>query len=310
MICGFGKIPDEIREKWLVISPTGLIDMMKSPSTYQWNHLIKKKEETAAMRKGTLLHMAVLEPERFDSTYTRVNNAFKAYSAEELKELCKSLAKPVTGTKSVLCDRIREVNPEFWTYDDEMAKIIESGKQVLSESEWLMCETVKMKAAQRRPSGFLLKKAQKEVQGYCQFNDQVIISFRVDAFCEQDGNGVIIDVKTSENINPMKIMYNNAESGRHIQMACYQYCLNKITGLKFDEMSYYMFIESLPPHDICEVLPDTAMIDAGMSETRVLINKFIKCKQTNKWPEAYPNILSTTLSERDWARIRLDEEHL
>jgi hypothetical protein len=309
MICGFGQLPEELKTKWIVTSPTKLIELRKSPAHYLANVIKGKREETKAMADGTLIHLAVLEYESFIEKYCTLPG-IKSYSNDELKEICKSHDLKVSGTKSELTERIQQKDPSFITFETESQRLINEGKTVLPQEKWDMLETIRSKVYSRKTSGYILPKAEKEAFGYCQLNDEVMMTFCVDAWMDYNGKGVLTDLKTGYDISSDKVMRGNYAEGRNIQIASYAYALNKITGLDFEEMSYFLFVETNSPYCVAEYLVDNAMMDAGHSERDFLVKKLSDCYNKNHWPDPQEEIETTTLTSWDWNKILRNEEHL
>ena len=308
MICGLGQLPEELKSKWIVTSPTKLITLKQSPAHYESAYILKEKEDTDSQKKGTLIHMGVLEYEEFTKKYTTIPNV-KSYSNDELKEICEKLELKKSGTKDDLTKRIQEKDPEFKTFESESQVLLEQGKMVLSEKDWNMVHRIRNKVYARSTSGNFLQNAHKEVFGYCQLNDEVIMTFCVDAFAEHKGKGILCDLKTTNDSTKWKIERNHFLEGRHIQIASYAHCLNKITGLDFEEMSYFLFVESAAPYCVSEYLCDGGMIQAGHSERNYLVKKLVECHKKCQWPDPQPEIETTTLTSFDWGRVLSDEEH-
>lgn len=305
---GFGPIPEELKKSHIVLSASKLIEFKKSPRHYWWKYILKRKETTDSMEKGTLIHMAVLEPERFAKEYCTIPAHAPSYSGDELQKLCKDLGLAASGTKFAMTERIRTKNPEFWTYDDEMKKLEASGKKVISQEEWDMCETIVDQINHSKVSGTLLKNAQKEISGYFSPMPGILISFRIDAFTDYEGKGVLIDVKTSRDVSKRYVERTNYQDGRHIQFAIYCDALSAIKGRDFSELSYFLFIENSAPYCLAEHHADNGMMDAGKSEYKSLIKKLVKCHETNKWPGPQSQIETTTLAPWDFERVLVDEE--
>jgi len=53
----------------LSITVTGLMDFCKTPKHFKWFQIDKKRKESASMTSGTLLHLSVFEPQRFEDEY-------------------------------------------------------------------------------------------------------------------------------------------------------------------------------------------------------------------------------------------------
>ncbi len=312
MICGFGDIPQELKEKHLTISPSGLIEFKKSPKHYRWKYILKKKEETEAMAQGTMIHKAVLENNKFMEKYFRIDATLPSFTNDELKAKCEELGLKKNGNKAELNKRIIEAQPSFWSFDLEQEKQIALGKQVLSEQKWIMCEEIIKNISEKKLSSHIINNGEKELKAWFLHDSGVLIPFRLDAVLPnfKHGFGSIMDLKTSADISSDYVQRYNYKENRHIQMAAYIQGCTKIFQQQFDKHSFFCFVRSVFPFDIAEYRVTPGFIDAGNSEINVLLKKFIKCKNENYWPGEQEEVQDTDLSSWDYQRLMLDEEHI
>jgi len=307
----FGSLSEEIRSKYLVVSPSSLIEFKKSPLHYYWKYVLKNKETSKAMELGTLLHMAILEPNSFEEKYVCLDEV-PEHTVEELKLVCDDLGiKPSSKDKKAqIIELIQMFDPGFTTLSQEKERAVNAGKTVVSriESNAVTCAIENIKKT--KVSSKFLANAKKEQKGYVKFSDEVYISFQVDAWDEyKDGLGILCDIKTSKSIKSDYVRRWNYDSGRHIQMAMYCDALKAITGLSFDDLSYFLFLEPFPPCPVAEYSVTQGMLDAGRSEYRVLIKQILECHNKNQWPGPQAEIEATDLSDWDYQRVLLDEEN-
>jgi hypothetical protein len=64
---GWGSISN--RENYIICSPSALIAFREDPEIYKMKYIDKEDYSTDSMEFGTLVHLRVLEPEKFFSEY-------------------------------------------------------------------------------------------------------------------------------------------------------------------------------------------------------------------------------------------------
>lgn len=309
---GYGDVPQEIREKYLVTSPSAIIEFRKSPKAYHWKYILGNREESDAMRQGTLIHKAILEPNVFKNEYCKISTELQSYQNKDLQEMCRENGLKVGGTKADLTERIRELNPDFWTLEDEMEKQIGLGKKVLPENTWTMIDAIQANLQERNISKYVIDNGEKEIKGWFMHETGVVISFRADAMFKniKEGQGCVMDLKTSPKIDTNHVRRWHCAEGRHIQIAAYVDAFSKIEKRPFENYSYFLFVRSIAPYDVAEYLVDSAMLDAGRSEITYYIKEMQKCIKDNKWPGEQKDIETTSLSDWDYQNLKLDEQHI
>lgn len=228
------------------LSKSGMSELLRSPAHYQaW--LRQANEPTAAMQLGTALHCAVLEPDKFSSTYV-VNPDDIDFRTKEGKAWKESvIGMEILSTEDAIkVNGMRAAINRVWTVgnaDVELSIFTESG--------------VPMKA-------------------------------RLD--CLQDG--VIYDIKTTQDARPDAFMRTVANYKYHLQAAHY---------MRMAEVSKFCFIavETEPPHGVGLYWLDDAWIMEGERLRDRAIQVYMDCTVTGEWP-GY-EIGSKTLSMPAWA---------
>lgn len=301
---GFGKIPD--REKYNVISPSALILFREDPELYKMKYIDKVDNTTKSMEFGTLVHMAILEPFDFADKYCTAPPVENDFSADELKQICREMNLAVSGTKAELVARIKCVNPEFKTYDD-IVQAACAGKTPLPINQYNSLMTIRDKVMLHPKIGEWIKQAKTEALAYYQYSDDLLVSFKPDAFLQFNGVGIGIDIKVCMDWDENKFMRNNYSTGRHIQAAFYIDGLSKLVGYNIDEF-LWIAIEPVAPHRVRFYQADFGMIEAGRQEIDFYMKEFLDRKKRNNW-EARPQdllIKQTSLSEWDWQKVTGD----
>jgi hypothetical protein len=126
------------------LSASGMKHLTVSPLRYWWLHLSPDRpviEETPAMRIGTALHYAVLEPSEFERLYVSDFTAPEGtlVVAEDLKGYLNGRGiKPAGTTKAGWIAQVQAHNPEMPIYEVIRQRFAEEnkGKTILKAEEW------------------------------------------------------------------------------------------------------------------------------------------------------------------------------
>ena len=288
-------LPGEIYYPAPGLSTSGLRELSKSPAHYQASLLIHK-EETPAMRMGTLTHRAILEPKAFKAT-TCVAPKKEDFpnildTCEQLKDKCDALGLPVSGKKADLISRVRAADPtaKFW---DEFYLEQTQGKESVSYTELSLIEGM-VDAIQSHPfASQLFKSGKAEVSGF-NLTDGLVRRGRADYIRANDG--LIADLKVtgrSDLIQSKRALEKHIyDSKYHWQSAFY---LREVFGplLQKDlSMFAHVFIDSNPTvymrgkltHCVRVVVLGDASLERAVFEYQPLIEKFKQCQETGQWP--------------------------
>jgi exodeoxyribonuclease VIII len=204
--CFVTDMPNEAYHAYEGISKSGLDKINKSPAHY---YLSAPSAQTPAMRMGTIVHAAVLEPERFASE-CMVLKGINSKAKPEYKAAAKE-----HGAENVLTEQ-------------EGAQVISLQESVRSNQE---------------ASDALLECNRFELSAFVEFSG-VLCRARYDAINLE--TGVSVDLKTarsSEREEFSKSVYNFRY---HVQDAFYSAIFRLITGrdLRFK----FLAVENEPPH--------------------------------------------------------------
>lgn len=204
--CFVLDMPNEDYHSYEGISKSGLDLINRSPLHFMAG---KKFEPTPAMRMGTIVHTAVLEPERFDKEYI-VLKGINDKRKTEYKEAAKQFGKDNTLTHNE---------------GEQLKSLVESiSSQQELQSELDACDLF-------------------EVSAFVEI-DGVLCRCRYDALNTKDH--ISIDLKTtkcSEREEFAKSVYNFRY---HVQDALYSLVYELITG---EQLNFkFLAVENEPPH--------------------------------------------------------------
>jgi len=246
------------------MSNSGLKLMRKSPAHYRAGQ-DPDAEQKPSLRRGSLLHTLVLEPETMASRYM-VKPAGMTFSTKEGKAWRDAVP---AGVEVVSADELKVATRQASNLRavPEIAALLGQGEAEVSFF-WI-----------------------DELTG-------VLCKGRAD-WVYRTGQGVILpDLKTSEDVSPSGFAKACARYGYHMQAAWYSDGWKAATG---EDVLGFVFgaVESSWPNVAEAYMLDDEAIDKGRAECRRLLNLYASCKASNHWP-AYAETI-TPLSLPAWA---------
>lgn len=243
------------------ISKSGLDQFRKSPAHFQaW--LKEDRQQTPAMRLGTLTHTAVLEPRAFDE---------------------KTVVAP-------LVDKRTKEGKSIW----EQFKGDNEGKDIVTLDEHDQIVAMRDSVRKHQAAGKLLAKGGSEISVFAVCpKTKVMMKGRFDWL---DGN-TIVDLKTTEDASPEGFAKSVANYRYHIQAAHYL-ALAGLVGIK-DATFEMIAVEKAAPYAVAVYELDAADLILAEAERIKLLEMFASCTQFQSWP-AYSQSI-TTISLPRWA---------
>lgn len=204
--CFVRDMPNEDYHAYEGISKSGLDKIAKSPAHY---YLSAPKGQTPAMRMGTIVHAAVLEPARFKAEYITLKG-IKSKAKAEYKAAAK-----VHGDGNVLTEQ----------EGADVASLQETTRADTDAAAALaMCDMFEL-------SAFV------EIDG-------VICRARYDAINLK--TGVSVDLKTTKDSSREEFSKSIYNFRYHVQDAFYSMIFERITGRA---MTFkFLAVENEPPH--------------------------------------------------------------
>ena len=202
------------------------------------------RKETDAMRIGTALHMAVLEPHLMKSSYAvwdgrRQGDVYQRF---------------------ILNNR---------------------GKTILRAND--MNKVVGMAAAIKNYSDYPIQKAidigHSELSIYWTDPETGLkLKIRPDTFSQYAG----IDLKKTQDARPKAFIRSCEEYGYDVQAAMYMTGLEMFLGQKIP--FYFIAVEENSPHGVWVHEVSKQMYESGMSKFRKALNEYKQCMETGVWP--------------------------
>lgn len=239
------------------ISSTALKKLLKSPKTFLHHYNEPPMERTAAMTFGEALHMALLEPERFQSE-VQVEESFSGKGSREAKK-----------------EWLESLNPSV---------------VLLSEKEYDSVLRMRDSAYHRKDVRTFLQSGQSEISGY--YRDPVTgikCKVRIDHY-NAALNG-FIDLKTCLDCSQAEFSKTIWNYRYDIQMAMYQEGLQIIGGKPLD-YAMFLAIEKTAPYEVAFYMADEGVLGKGQEDYRKCMNLLSECLNDKRWA-AYQSAYDT-----------------
>lgn len=271
-----------------------------------------------SFRVGTIAHLAVLEPERFEKTVfvcdlDQRTNEYKEYRNTFLEP------KEFDLTETPEWEKVKCLEDELSQSDTkEQTKVIkEKLKKAKKELDDLAKQGNKIEIKFTKNGGFLDKDKQEiflvkseEMEMYRIFQRQferhkrlnvmipecvieqtgvaqdpqtgLWMSLRGDARCDR---GYFIDPKTiGDELSKDSLERYVAQYMLPIQAAHYLEVANLIDGSGKYKKFFFVMMSKKPPFEIALVQLDQDSLEYGFSKRRQILNKIAECEESGKWP--------------------------
>lgn len=232
----------------------------QSPAHFKYSRE-NSKEQTPAMFTGTVVHSAILEPEKFLDTH---------------------IAMPE-------CDRRTKVGKEFY----EKFMIENADKIVMSNDLYHQAFGMIGSVTAHPTAAAILKKNHNELSFFGEI-DGVKVRCRPDIL--RDGR-LLADLKTTDDASFRAFQRSVGNFKYHRQAAFYCDVITQITGETYDTFTI-IAVEKSPPYAVQVFVLDEASIEKGREEYRRGLAVYRECLLTNKWP-SYP-IEAVPMSIPSW----------
>jgi len=225
------------------VNYSSLKALARSPKHYQ-HYRLNGTRESRDMFKGTLGHIAILEPERF----------VREYSVFEGK---------------------RKSGKEW-----EAFKLANKGRELIKADDLL--EAIAMRDAVRADalaSAYLANGAHEATLVWVDQDTGLKCKGRVDWL---RNDHVLVDVKTTRDATPHWFSRDVARLMYHVQCAMYLDAVETLTGE--EARFVVLAIEKTEPYDVVTFDVPEATIIAGRDEYRRLLRLLMQCQQDKRWP--------------------------
>lgn len=240
------------------VSQSQLRDLARSPMHYYAKHVARTApvEETAAMRFGSALHMAVLEPEDYAKRYVVQDWDARTTAGKARRD-----------------------------------SVIASGATVLGSDD---AETIRAMAAALRndPLASIILSARSHTEHPIEWEDEttgILCKARPDAVVTLNGRTSIVDLKTTADASPESFAKSIADFGYAVQGAMYLDGWRAAVG-PADSFTF-IAVEKGAPYAIGVYELDADSIERGRAKRTELLDKLATCRAENKWPGYAPAMI-------------------
>ena len=234
------------------ISKSGLDLINRSPAHYRWAQ-DNPQDPTPAMRLGTLTHLAVLEPDRFNS---------------------ECIVMPTL-------DRRTKAGKEAW----EEFQANHPDQELMTSDEHTRITAIR-DAVMAHPIARKLLDQIDQVEASTFWTDPAT---GVECRCRPDailGNGMMIDLKTTDDAGP-GFHRSVAKFRYHVQAAYYG---DGMGGMEERPM-VFIAVESSAPHLVaCHMISPDSLL-AGREAYKRNLETYLECTKSGEWP-GYPTTIN------------------
>ena len=230
------------------VNKSTLWEMRKSPAHYKWV-LEHPRDDTAALKFGRAFHMAVLQPEEFNSSYLIAPDIDRRTKAG--REAWQQFVSEA-GNKELISqsdyDMINGMYEAIWTNDD--------AKALLEE-----CETEKPVFWVDDATGIECK-------------------------CKMDAvkPGTLVDLKSCCDASTNAFLREALRYGYDVQSAHYLRGYRSLNLAVPNATFWFIAVEKTPPYAVNVIRASDAFIDRGTWTLIDLMDKLKECRDKDEWP--------------------------
>jgi exodeoxyribonuclease VIII len=248
------------------VSKSGLDKIAKSPAHYFHAYLSPDRptrEETPAMRLGSAIHCAILEPAAFPDRYGYLDDALI------VAEIGGGNPRATAKYKS-------------WKAAVEMENV---DKVVLTNAEYQTC--VKMRAAVwAHPTAAKLLTAPGRVEQTFLFTEPAsgaACKVRPDKVAEMDGDVLIVDLKSTEDASASEFGRSAVNFGYDKQAAFYSDGFQHATGIT-PAAVVFIAVEKSAPYNVAVYFADEEVMQLGREKYLANCKTYAECVKSGVWP--------------------------
>lgn len=228
------------------VNPSSLKVLWNQSPLHYREALTAPDVETPSKKLGTAVHMAILEPERFDSFYQICPEGMK-FNVKAGKEWLAEYGhlpflKYEEHQKCVAMRAAVEQHPKACRY-------IDADGQVESVLQWIDTET-----------GI-----------ECKGRPDLVLD-----------DGTLVDLKSARDAGPRLFGSQAAQLGYHFSMAMYRDALAEMG--RTPPRVLFVAVENEPPHDVVVYRVPDDVLAQGREDYRNALAELAVCRNTDRWP--------------------------
>lgn len=259
-----GKLWDMTDEEYFGfpgINASSLADVRRSPLHYYDKHILGNKSYSSkAMDFGSLVHAAVLQPEKVHTNF--VNN----------QEFIEAVMKETPDSKKPTATKL---------YKELVAKAVKSGKTVVDDADFTGMNNILEKVYSHPTAKNMLSNGHAEKVLFAEDPGTGLL-----LKCKADwilSDGYIIDLKTTRDASYNHFQRSMYNFNYYVQAAFYLHIARNSLGAAFKNF-LFICVESTAPHGIAIYRADEAALDAGERVFKRDLRILKECYQSGKWP--------------------------
>lgn len=280
---GFCYLPESVYHAANAVSQSRLKTLAKSPAHLKWE-LANPKPPTDAMKRGTMIHKAILEPGVFDNAYVVVPDLTIGITTKD--------GKPASSPKATA------------EYKERLASFASAnvGRTFIDQDDWDMCQAIRKSLYEHPTISAFIEEAQgTEVTGF--WNDPatgLLCKMRVDADCPD--LGTIFDIKTTQSASVEDFERTVFTFRYYWQAAMY---MDGMAALGRPRTDYVIIaVETEAPYQAVAYNLKAEIIDLARKEIAPLMQLYKHCLERDEWPGYPPSIVDIGLPA--WAKSRIE----
>lgn len=267
------------------------------------------RQATPAMRHGTAIHTAVLEPKKFTERYVpELNPAdypLALRTTDDIKEQIRAYNDTVeakedklklTGSKKDLYDALHKVKPDLELFDNIVTSygIEHAGKEFVTPDNWQTYRDIYQAVKAHKGAATLLQKGKAEHSFICEDPEStqvdgnpLLLQCRADWY--RPDRDIFVDLKTTEDARPYQF-YRSAIKYRYDVQAAYYSDVYQYTTGKPLKAFIFIAIEKSAPYACAVYAAGPRFIERGRSLYMENLSYYRTCLTNNLWP-AYPDTI-------------------
>lgn len=261
-----------------------LVHLADSPAAYRHAADAEATQPTSAMSLGTLLHVALLEPDRLDdvlAVWPEGSTRTKAYKewASEQEDAGRVVLAPHGRQKDAASVEALSAVPASVEAHDAARVLLSHGRPEVV-LHW-----------QETGDGW-----SRPCKGLADWLIDEPTPEQVEILDVPEGRPVLCDLKTTYDMGRLSTMI--ARRRYHGQLAHYARGVEAATGQMPSVLM--LIVCTSPPYDVAVLRLDTTdALDAGLRLQASLLQRLAACEALDRWPGAHPGI--TELHLPAWA---------
>jgi hypothetical protein len=229
--------------------------ILKSPRTFRAVYEEEQREDTDAFQFGRLVHLAILEPAKFEQTVKLMPDFGDQRSSKNRDAKAAWLAELPPGTELCTQEQL-----------DDLRGMIDS----------LMAHKEAFAA---------LKNGKTEISGYYRDSETGIkCKIRPD-FLQFELNA-LVDLKTTRDCTREAFSRTVWQYRYDFQLAMYAAGIKEITG-RAPKFNAILALEKVKPYEVALYVADEAMMERGELDYRKALRTLKKCITENKFNQPY-----------------------